>query len=83
MTQNAAVTEALENIYMSINGNNENLDQYIGDLKKALNGGKDVTVDVKRIPVRNRQGRKLMQSVFKKRGILLTFGDKDGTVETE
>lgn len=77
MTQTAAVTEALENIYVSINGNNENLDQYIADLKKALNGEKNVMVDVKRIPVRNRQGRKLMQSYFKKRGILVTF--EEGT----
>lgn len=70
-----AVEQALENIYTSVNGNNENIEQYIVELKKALDGKKDVTVDTSRLVYRNRQSRKIMQSFFKKRGVLVSFSE--------
>lgn len=65
--------QALENVYASLINDNEDIDQHIAALKTALGGEKDVTVDPARLPQNNRQGRKMMQSYFKKRGVIVTF----------
>lgn len=67
--------QALENIYVSLKNNNEGLDAHILALKIALyaKGTKTIAVDTTKIPEPNRQGRKLMQSYFRKRGIEVTF----------
>ena len=69
------LTEAMENIYTSIKGNNEDLDLHIARLKSALarEGLKEATFDPTRLAQNNRQGRKLMQSYFKKRGVAVEF----------
>jgi hypothetical protein len=67
------VDQALENIYASIQNDNEDIDLHIAALKTALGGKKDVVVDPARLAQPNREGRKLMQSYFRKRGVSVTF----------
>lgn len=69
--------QALEHIYTSINNNNEDIDLHIANLKSALaaSGTSTVAVDTARLAQPNRQGRKMMQAYFKKRGVVVTFGE--------
>lgn len=69
------VQQALENIYNSMANDNEDIDIHIASLREILTaqGTKEVTVDPARLPLNNRQGRKLMQSYFRKRGVDVTF----------
>ncbi len=67
--------EALEKIYESLANDNLELDAAIKDLKAALaaEGLKEAVVEPTRLAQNNRQGRKLMQSYFKKKGVTVTF----------
>ena len=65
--------QALENIYTSLNNNNQDIDLHINALKTALKGEKAVEVDPKRLANSNRQGRKMMESYFRQRGLTVTF----------
>ncbi len=69
------VTDALEKIYESLANDNVELDAAIKDLKTALaaEGLKEAVVEPARLAQNNRQGRKLMQSYFKKKGVVVTF----------
>ena len=69
------IEQALENIYTSLQNDNENVDSHIQHLKAAMSatGQVSVAVDPTRLAQNNRQGRKLMQSYFKKRGVIITF----------
>lgn len=68
--------QALENIYASLQNDNEDIDTHISALKTALSptGQNTIAVDPSRLAQSNRQGRKIMQSYFKKRGVMVTFG---------
>jgi len=70
-----AVTKAIENVYTSLHANNEQLDERIAELKAAMAaaGEKVAIIEGKRLPQNNRQGRKMMQTYFKKRGVALEF----------
>ena len=68
-----SLSDALENIYSSIHNGNEDLDLHIAALKQALNGEKTVTVDAARLVENTRDGRRMMQSYFKRRGIIVNF----------
>jgi len=70
-----SVEQALENIYTSLHNDNDDIDAHINHLKAALaaKNEKEIAVDPSRLVQNNRQGRKLMQSYFKKRGLLITF----------
>lgn len=70
-----SVEQALENIYTSLHNDNDDIDTHISHLKTALaaKNEKSVAVDPARLVQNNRQGRKLMQSYFKKRGLIITF----------
>ena len=72
------VQQALENIYTSIQSDNEDIDTHIVHLKTALTaqGQASVEIDPVRLVQNNRSGRKLMQSYFKKRGVIVTFSEK-------
>jgi len=72
------VEQVLENIYASLKNDNEDIDTHIQHLKAALAAGsqKTVEVDSARLVQNNRSGRKLMQSYFKKRGVIVTFSEK-------
>lgn len=67
-----AVDQALENIYASLNGDNENIDALIAQLKKALGDTNEVTMDAAKLVYNNRESRKRLQAYFKKRGVIVT-----------
>lgn len=69
------VKQALEVVHTCLNENNQGLDPAIAALKEALakTGAKSVQMDQTRLPQNNRQGRKMLQTYFKKRGVLVTF----------
>ena len=70
-----ALTQKLEDIYASLANNNENIDALILELKILLHarGSKAIEVDTAKLAQPNRQGRKMMHSYFKKRGVEVTF----------
>jgi hypothetical protein len=72
---NATVKKALEAVHASLNDNNTGLDAAIAALKTALAaaGEKTVTMDQTRLPQNNRQGRKMLQTYFKKRGVVVAY----------
>ncbi|MBI3441021.1 MAG: hypothetical protein HY052_04340 [Proteobacteria bacterium] len=76
MTQ-PTIEQVLEKIYTSLQNNNEELDLQIQSLKAVMSaeGRKSVEVIPSRLVQNNRQGRKMMLSYFKKRGVMVTFPD--------
>lgn len=69
------VTEALEGIYESLANDNIEIDARIKDLKTAMTaeGLTQVEVEPTRLAQNNRQGRKHMQSYFRKKGVSIAF----------
>lgn len=70
-----AVDEAIEAIFLSLENDNNEIDDRIKDLKAALaaDGEKEAVFDPTRLAQNNREGRKRMQSYFKKRGVKVVF----------
>ena len=70
-----SMEDALANIYSAVNNNNEDLDHHIVRLKEAMAAEnlKSVTIDPAQLVHNNRQGRKLMQAYFRKRGVSVEF----------
>jgi hypothetical protein len=70
-----SVEEAKEAIYQSMIDDNEDIDLHITNLKTALKavGEKEAVFEPARLAQNNRQGRKHMQSYFKKRGVKVVF----------
>lgn len=70
-----SVETAIEAIYESLTNDNEDIDSKIKDLKAALKdaGQKEALFDSERLVQNNREGRKRMQSYFKKRGVTVKF----------
>lgn len=71
----AALKQALDAVHASLDNNNEALDEKIAALKDAMaaNGDKQVSMDQTRLPQNNRQGRKMLQTYFKKRGVVVVY----------
>lgn len=69
------VSQAIEAIYTSIQNENEELDTHIAALKGAMarEGVKEATFETSKLVQPNRQGRKLMQSYFRKKGVTVGF----------
>ncbi|HEY0033281.1 MAG TPA: hypothetical protein VGB81_08455 [Devosia sp.] len=69
------MSEAIDNIYASIKNNNEELDTHIAALKSAMakEGVKEAVFEPAKLAQSNRQGRKIMQSYFKKKGVAVSF----------
>ena len=69
------LNQKLEDIYASLANDNENIDALILELKILLHARKTKSVEVNtaKLAQPNRQGRKMMQSYFKKRGVEVTF----------
>jgi hypothetical protein len=67
----------LEKIYAALHDNNVGLDPAIAALKTALaeRGEKQVEIEKERLPQNNRQGRKMLQTYFKKRGVIVVFAE--------
>ena len=70
-----SVDNAIEAIYQSLQNNNEDLDLRIADLKAAMKAQdvKEVQFEGAKLAQSNRQGRKLMQSYFKQKGVKIGF----------
>ena len=69
------LTEATDAIYASIKNNNEDIDLHIAALKAAMarEGVKEAVFEPGKLAQSNRQGRKIMQSYFKKKGVAVSF----------
>ena len=67
---------AVDAIYASMKENNKDLDVHIGALKAAMlrEGAKEAVFEPAKLAQNNRQGRKLMQSYFRKKGVAVSFG---------
>lgn len=67
--------QAIDNIYVSINNDNEDLDLHVAALKAAMTkeGVKEAVFEPAKLAQSNRQGRKIMQSFFRKKGISISF----------
>ena len=71
----SSVEQAIEAIYTSMQNDNEDIDARIKDLKIAMKdaGVKEAQFETSRLVQGNREGRKRMQSYFKKRGVKVVF----------
>lgn len=69
------LNQAIDNIYASIKNNNEDLDANIAALKAVMarEGVKEAVFEPSKLAQSNRQGRKIMQSSFKKKGVVVSF----------
>ncbi|RYC11823.1 hypothetical protein [Ciceribacter ferrooxidans] len=69
------LSQAIDNIYASLNNNNEEIDLHIAALKAAMTreGIREAVFETAKLAQSNRQGRKIMQSYFKKRGVAVAF----------
>jgi len=76
----SALEQAMEDVYTALHNDNENLDAQIKNLKTAMGaaGQKEAVFIPDRLPNNNRQGRKMMQTYFKKRGVTVTFDKAAG-----
>ncbi|MNT99437.1 hypothetical protein D3C72_2422810 [compost metagenome] len=68
-------SQAIDAIYASIRNDNEDIDLHIAALKDAMarEGIKEATFETSKLAQPNRQGRKLMQAYFRKKGIAVDF----------
>ena len=69
------VSAAIDNIYTSLKSDNTELLAHIAALKAAMarEGVSEAVFDPARIAQNNRQGRKLMQSFFRQKGVKISF----------
>lgn len=69
------LSQAIDNIYTSIKNNNEDIDLHIAALKAAMaaEGVKEAVFEPAKLAQNNRQGRKIMQAYFKKKGVPVSF----------
>lgn len=69
------LNQAIDNIYESIKNDNEELDSHIAALKAAMarEGVKEAVFETGKLAQSNRQGRKIMQSYFRKKGVTVSF----------
>jgi hypothetical protein len=69
------LSQAIDNIYASIKADNEDLDTHIAALKAAMarEGVKEAVFEPGKLAQSNRQGRKLMQAYFRKKGVAVGF----------
>lgn len=70
-----SVEKSIEAIYTALENDNDEIDVRIKELKSVLKeeGLKEASFDATRLVQSNREGRKRMQSYFKKRGVNVVF----------
>jgi hypothetical protein len=73
------ISDILETVYASLHADNAGLDGHIATLKDALIAADEKTVEMEpeRLPQNNRQGRKMLQTYFKKRGVVVQYAKSD------
>lgn len=66
---------AIESVFDSLENDNHEIDDRIKELKDALEaeGRKEAVLDPERLVQNNREGRKRLQSYFKRRGVDVVF----------
>jgi hypothetical protein len=66
---------AMEAVYVSLEADNAGLEDQIRALRDVMReaGEKVAMFDTTRLPNNTRQGRKMMQTYFKKRGVVVEF----------
>ena len=71
------LAEATENIYTSLRNDNAELEVHVAALKAAMvrEGVKEAVFEPSKLAQNNRQGRKLMQSYFRKKGVTVVFAE--------
>jgi len=71
------LAQATENIYTSLRNDNADLDVHVAALKAAMTreGVKEAVFEPAKLAQNNRQGRKLMQSYFRKKGVTVVFAE--------
>lgn len=64
-----------EDIYESIRNDNEGIVELVAALKEELKaqGTKEAVFEPEKLVQNNRQGRQMMKSFFKKRGVIVKF----------
>lgn len=69
------LSEAIDNIYASLKADNKDLLEHIAALKAAMarEGAKEAVFEPAKLAQSNRQGRKIMQAYFKKKGVTVAF----------
>jgi hypothetical protein len=69
------IEQSIEKIYESLNNDNADIDLHIANLKNALiaEGKKEAVFEPGRLAQNNREGRKMMQAYFRKRGVAVSF----------
>ncbi len=69
------IEQALEQVYTSLNNDNEAIDECIATLRKEMQQEKATEVEIEsvKLPVPNREGRNMLKSYFKKRGVKVKF----------
>ena len=72
-----SLQQAIENIYASLKADNADLLERIAELKSAMarEGVSEAVFEPAKLAQNNRQGRKLMQAVFRKHGVTVRFSD--------
>ncbi|MCB9990022.1 MAG: hypothetical protein H6867_01420 [Rhodospirillales bacterium] len=70
-----SMDEALKAIYTSLANDNQDIDLHIKNLKTAMvsAGQKEAVLDPAKLYQNNRDGRKLLQGYFKRRGVKVSF----------
>jgi hypothetical protein len=73
------VAQAVEDIYSSLHNDNVDIDVHIANLKQALDaaGQNEAVFAPSRLAQNNRQGRKMMQTYFRKRGVKVEFEEAE------
>ena len=67
--------QAIDNIYVSINNDNEDIELHAAALKAVMarEGVKQAVFEPAKLAQSNRQGRKIMQAYFRKKGVAVSF----------
>ena len=78
MSDDLTLQQAIDNIYASLKVDNADLLEHIAALKAAMAraGVKEAVFEPGKLAQNNRQGRKLMQSFFRKKGVTVSFASE-------
>lgn len=71
------LNDAVDNVYASLKDDNRKFDTHIAALKPVFTRGglKEAVFDPSRVAQNNRRGRRLMQSYFRRRGVVVSFSE--------
>ena len=77
--------QALDNIYASLKDDNREINTHIAALKAVMarEGVKEAVFEPAKLAQNNRQGRKFMQSYFRKQGVAVSFAAETPATASE